>query len=252
MTLWSSPPTLADPAGYLVWELGITAAALVLLGFAIHRARTGPSPRLLLMVIASASTFWQETYGDWGAYLRYSDRFLQYPWPSEMWAASVKCWWFIAGYAIFYPAVYGMLNLALKFVRNRFPDRNPYLAAVVLAFPIFYAFDLCFEATATYLGFWTYLHTFGPALHIGNGTFPLLWPILEQVPFIAVAAMVIVSSNDREQDIFEQLAARVSAGPRRLAMLLGIWIVTNNVAFLLFTTLPILVLRWIAGPDLPV
>ncbi|MFL6024155.1 MAG: spirocyclase AveC family protein [Marmoricola sp.] len=252
VALSASSPTLADPAGYLVWEIGITVAALVLLAVGVHRARTGPSPRLLLMVIASASTFWQETYGDWGAYVRYSDRFLQYPWPGEMWTASVKCWWFIAGYAVFYTALYGLLNLALKLVRVRFPDRKPYVTAILLAFPIFYLFDLCFEATTTYLGFWTYLHTFGPALHVGNGTFPLLWPILEQVPFIAMAALAIVSRDDQEQDLFERLASRVSSGPRRFAVLLGTWIVTTNVAFLLSTALPLLALRWIAGPDIPV
>lgn len=252
LALSTSSPSLADPAGYHVWEIGITVAALALLAVGIHRARTGPSPRLLFMVIASASTFWQETYGDWGAYLRYSDRFLQYQWPGEMWTASVKCWWFIAGYAVFYSALYGILNLGLRFVCKRFPDRNPYLAAVVLAFPVFYVFDLCFEATTTYLGFWTYLHTFGPALHVGNGTFPLLWPILEQVPFIAIASVAIVSRDEQQRDVFERLASRVSLGSHRFAALLGTWIVMTNVTFLLFTTLPILALRWLVGPDLPV
>ena len=174
-------PTLADPAGHLAWELGITGAALVLLGLGLFRARRRQSPRLLLMVLGAASASWQETYGDWGAYVRYSDRFLQFGWPSHLWVASVRCWWFIAGYAVFYPALYGLLTLATGLVRRRLPRQNLYVAAVLLAFPVFYVFDLLFEGTATYLGYWRYLHAFGPALHLGSSSFPLVWPTLHRL-----------------------------------------------------------------------
>jgi hypothetical protein len=244
-------PTLAHPAGHLAWELGITGAALVLLGLGLLRARSRQSPRLLLMVLGAASASWQETYGDWGAYVRYSDRFVQFGWPSHLWVASVRCWWFIAGYAVFYPALYGLLTLATGLVRRRLPRQNLYVAAVLLAFPVFYVFDLLFEGTATYLGYWRYLHAFGPALHLGSSSFPLVWPILEQVPFIALAAVAIVWRDGHGQDVFERIASRLSSRPQT-GTLIAVWVLTTNAAFLVTTTLPIMALRWIAGPDLSV
>lgn len=73
--------TLADPVGHRVYEIGIAAAAVGLLIVGIAQSvRAGKLSRLLLTAVASGTAFWQETYGDWGAYLLYSDRFVTYDW----------------------------------------------------------------------------------------------------------------------------------------------------------------------------
>jgi hypothetical protein len=245
----NSGGTLEEPVGFRMYEIGITLVAAGLIGLGIWQSvqATRLSP-LLLMAVATGTAFWQETYGDWGAYCLYSDRFLTYDWGHTMWTAPVQCWWFVAGYVVFYTTLFQALIAAVEFVRSRWPHRNPYLAAAVLSLPIFYAFDLVFEGTTVGLGFWNYEHVFGPAMTIGNGTFPLLWPIVEQVPFIAIAAFGLTWRNDRGEGVIELAARRVlRRTPGQVAMLTS-WIVIVNVTFLTTTIIPLMVMRWIAGP----
>ena len=200
------------------------------------------------MSFAAGTAFWQETYGDWGAYLLYSARFAHYGWGETMWTSPVKPWWVIAGYVAFYTPLFLSLIAAVSFVRLRWPNRNEYLLAALMSLPIFYAFDLVFEGTTVGLGFWNYTYVFGPTVSIGDGTFLLLWPIVEQVPFMAIAAYGLAWRNDRGQSLFDVAAQRVLRGaPGQIAILVS-WIVILNATFLTTTILPIMVMRWIAGP----
>jgi hypothetical protein len=245
----NSGGTLHDPIGAGVYEIGISAAAVGLLAVGVWQSvQLGRLSRVLLMSLAAGSAFWQETYGDWGAYCLYSAQFFTYDWGHTVWSAPVRCWWFIAGYMVFYTSFFLGLIAAVKFARNRWPSANPYITAALVSLPAFYVFDLVWEGTTTGLGYWNYMHTFGPALHVGNGTFPLLWPVLEQVPFMALAAFALTWRSSQDQDLFELAAGFVlRRRPGQIAVL-GSWIVIVNVAFLTTTILPIMVLRWIAGP----
>jgi hypothetical protein len=245
----NSGGTLDDPVGHRVYEVGITAVAIVILTAGVWRSvRRGRLSYLLLMPIAAGTAFWQETYGDWGAYCLYSARFLTYDWGHTMWSAPVRCWWFIAGYVVFYTTLFQALVAAVNRVRDRWPQRNPYLTAALLSLPIFYVFDLVFEGTTVGLGYWNYEYVFGPSMNVGNGTFPLVWPIIEQVPFMALAAFALTWRNDRCEDLFEVAAQFVfRRRPGQIAILTS-WVVSVNVMFLATTILPIMVMRWIAGP----
>lgn len=249
----NSGATLADPKpSARFYEVLIVLSALVLLTIgAVQSFRTRKLSPLLLMTVASGTAFWQEAYGDWGAYCLYSDRFLTYSWGDTMWAAPVRCWWFIAGYMVFYTSFFLGLMAAVKFARNRWPNANPYIAAALVSLPAFYVFDLVWEGTATGLGYWNYEYTFGPALHVGNGTFPLLWPIIEQVPFMALAAFALMWRNPNGENLFEIAARFVTRkAPGQLAVLVS-WIAILNVAFLTTTIAPIMAMRWLAGPSIP-
>jgi hypothetical protein len=245
----NSGATLDDPIGYRVYEIAITAVAVGLLAVgAWQSVQLGRLSRLLLMSVAAGTAFWQETYGDWGAYCLYSARFLTYDWGHTVWSARVRCWWFIAGYTVFYTSFFLGLIAAVRFARNRWPSANPYITAALVSLPAFYVFDLVWEGTTTGLGYWSYTYTFGPAMHVGNGTFPLLWPILEQAPFMALAAFALTWRNSRGEDVFEVTAGFVLRRcPGQIAILTS-WIVILNIAFLTTTILPIMALRWIAGP----
>jgi hypothetical protein len=249
----NSGATLADPkpsARFYELLMVASAGALLIVG-TVQSVQARKLSPLLLMTVASGTAFWQEAYGDWGAYCLYSDRFLTYGWGDTMFAAPVRCWWFIAGYMIFYTSFFLALMAAVRFSRKRWPNANPYIAAALVSFPAFYAFDLVWEGTATGLGYWNYEYTFGPAAHIGNGTFPLVWPILEQVPFMALAAFALMWRNPNGEDVFEVAARFVTRrAPGQLAVLAS-WIVILNIAFATTTILPIMALRWIAGPAIP-
>jgi hypothetical protein len=241
--------TLDDPVGHRVYELGITSVAVAILAVGIWRSvQARRLSHLLLMSIAAGTAFWQETYGDWGAYCLYSARFLTYDWGHTMWSAPVRCWWFIAGYVVFYTTLFQALIAAVDFVRDRWPHRNPYLMAALLSLPIFYVFDLVFEGTTVGLGYWNYEYVFGPSINVGNGTFPLLWPVVEQVPFMAVAVFALTWRDDRDEDLFEAAARFVFRRCSGQIAMLASWIVIVNVTFLTTTILPIMVMRLVAGP----
>lgn len=245
----NSGGTPEAPVGFRVYEIGITLVAIGLVAAGIWQSvRSGQLAPLLLMAVAAGTAFWQETYGDWGAYCLYSDRFLTHDWGHTSWTAPVQCWWFIAGYIVFYTTLFQSLIAAVEFVRTRWPDRNAYVIAALLSLPIFYAFDIVFEGTTVGLGFWNYEYVFGPAMNIGNGTFPLLWPIVEQVPFMAIAAFGLTWRNDRGEDVFSLAAGRLLRRTPGQVAILTSWIVIVNVTVLTTTVLPLMVMRWIAGP----
>lgn len=245
----NSGGTLADPVGHRVWEIGITVAALALLGIGIRQSiKARKFSALFLTTVASASAFWQETYGDWGTYLLYSDRFHTYQWGQGPLTSPVQAWWFIPGYVMFYGTLFAWMGTQVTFVRSRWPKANPYLVATLLAFPVFYVFDLIVEGTVTGLGLWHYTYIFGPGVTIGNGSFPLVWPIIEQVPFVILVAVAMMWRSDRGEDVFHVAARTVlRRDPGQLAILVS-WVVTFNIAFLVTTIGPLMLLRAVAGP----
>ena len=241
--------TLTDPVGARLWETAMWAVAASFLTIgALQSFRERKLSRVLLMTVASASAFWQETYGDWGSYLLYSPAFAAYGWVETIWTSPVRCWWFIAGYVFFYVSFFLALEKAFYVVKDRWPNSNPYIMTTVVSFPMFYLFDLIVEGAAHGFGWWHYQYAFGPTIAVGYGHFPLVWPILEQVPFMALAVFAATWRNGNGEDIFELLVGKVvRRRPGQLAILAS-WIVTLNVTFLLTTILPLMVLRWLAGP----
>lgn len=241
--------TLDDPIGAGIWELAMTAIAVVLLIVGVVQSvQAGRLSRVFLMVIATGSAFWQETYGDWGSYLLYSPRFATYEWGDPMWTAPVRCWWFLPGYVFFYTTFFLGLQAASTWLRRQWPHRNAYLATAGLAFPLFYIFDMALEGCAHGFGWWQYQYAFGPSIAVGTGHFPLLWPILEQVPFMVTAVVALTWRNKSGEDVFEAAARKLTRkAPSQIAVLMS-WVIIVNASFLAETILPLMALRWLAGP----
>jgi hypothetical protein len=154
----------------------------------------------------------------------------------------------LPGYVFFYTTFFIALQASATRLRQLWPHRNPYLTTAAVAFPLFYVFDLALEGAAHGLGWWQYQHAFGPSMAVGTGHFPLLWPILEQVPFMVTAVFALTWRNEDGEDVFE-VGARFATrkAPSQFAILMS-WVVIVNVFFLAETILPLMVLRWIAGP----
>ena len=98
-----------------------------------------------------------------------------------------------------------------------------------MSFPLFYVFDLALEGCAHGFGWWQYQYAFGPSMSIGTGHFPLLWPILEQVPFMALAAFALTWQNRHGEDLFEAGAHFVIRRKPNQLTILASWIITINV-----------------------
>jgi nitrate reductase NapE component len=244
--------TLDHPVGSRAWELAMTAIAVGLLSVAVAQSvQAGRLSRLFFMVVATGSAFWQETYGDWGTYLLYSPGFATYEWGDTMWTVPVRCWWFLPGYVVFYTTFFLALQTAAGQLNRRRPQRNSFLATAGLAFPLFYIFDTALEGCAHGFGWWQYQYAFGPSIAIGNGHFPVLWPILEQVPFMVTAVLALTWRSASGEDIFEAAARTITRrAPSQIAVLMS-WVIVINASFLAETILPLMALRWIAGPASP-
>ena len=103
----NSGGTLDTPVGHRAYEIGIIVTAFAILAFGIWQSvRVGQFSSLCLMSFAAGTAFWQETYGDWGAYLLYSERFTHYGWGDTLWTSPVKPWWVISGYVAFYTPLF--------------------------------------------------------------------------------------------------------------------------------------------------
>ncbi|MGZ5365372.1 MAG: hypothetical protein ACXWZR_16865, partial [Mycobacterium sp.] len=68
------------------------------------------------------------------------------------------------------------------------------------------------------------------------------------VPFMAIAAFGLSWRNDRGETLFDVAAQRVLRRPPGQITILVSWILIVNVTFLTTTILPILLMRWVAGP----
>jgi hypothetical protein len=241
--------TLLAPVGALAWQLAVTAIALIILAIGIAQSvRRRALSRVLLVAVASGTAFWQETYGDWGTYLLYSPEFAAYFWQDTIWTSPVKAWWFLPGYVFFYSTFFFALEKAFQGVKLWWPNSNPFVVTTVVSFPMFYVFDIALEGAAHGFGWWHYQYAFGPTVAVGEGHFPLLWPVLEQVPFMVLAVMALSWRNSAGEDVFQILARRVVRRRPGQFAILASWIVTLNVVFLLTTILPLMALRWLAGP----
>jgi hypothetical protein len=245
----NSGGTLENPVGAGIWEIAMTIIAIGFLGVGITQSvRMGKLSTPLLMTVATATAFWQETYGDWGTYLLYSPEFATYDWGQTRFSSPVQCWWFIAGYVFFYTTFFQAMAKTVPYVRERWPNVNPYLSTALVSFPLFYLFDLALEGSAHGFGWWQYQYSFGPSAAIGTGHFPLLWPILEQVPFMILAAWALTWRSSKEEDLFVTVARLVTRRtPGQVSILIS-WIACINVLFLTTTIIPLMALRWFAGP----
>jgi len=170
---------------------GVLFSGAVLLIGAIVSWRRKRLPALFVFLIAITTCFWQETYGDWGAYVLYDHHLAQMPWGSWPFTAPSKPWGILGGYTWF-QGLWGLFCAFFIFLAARkLPKWNTYIVAVLVTIPIWYLWDVAIEYSNVRAGVWSYIAPYWPVLHSEKGTFPLLWPILEQIPFNAFTAWIV-------------------------------------------------------------
>ena len=165
-------PWMMETGSFYLW------GALLALTL-IYTMKNRKLPLFGLVLIAATSGFWQEFFGDWGAYVAWNPAFDRLPFWDEMaYTTPVKPlfipfswgWWF----AISIPL---LTSLAL-WLKRRFPARSVRLLALLTAFPLFLAYQIYVEGTSVANGWWTYDSVVGPALEGDNGRLPLIFPLL--------------------------------------------------------------------------
>lgn len=165
-------PGVMQTGSFWIW--GALAALTLIWGL-----KDGRLPLFGLVLIAATSSFWQEFFGDWGAYVAWNPAFARLPlWGTMAYTTPVKPlfvpfswgWWF--GISI------PLLVALVRWLHGKFPAVSITTLAMVTAFPLFLAYQINVEGGSVAKGWWTYDSVIGPALTSAKGRLPLIFPLL--------------------------------------------------------------------------
>jgi hypothetical protein len=235
-------PWMMETGSLIFWPVIFFACALWML-------RTKRIPLMMLVLIAATSSFWQEFFGDWGAYVAWNPHFARLPfWGDMPFTTPVKPlfipfswgWWFAVSIT--------PLVVLVAWAGKRWPNLSSTVLAFLIAFPLYCAYQSSVEGSAVAQGWWTYDSVIGPAIQSEKGNLPLLFPVLLGVwatGFVALLARKDEAGlwwHERKMGV----AAKAPGLSRELARLWA-FIILFQVTFLLVNTLPAIVGRLIVG-----
>ena len=154
--------------------------------------------RLLLMpllLIAATSGFWQEFFGDWGAYVAWNPHFARLPFWGEMaFTTPVKPLFIPFSWGWWFAISLSALVMVVRFVHAKVPAISTTVAAFVIALPLFTLYQIYVEGTSVANGWWTYDVVIGPSLQSPKGRLPLIFDV--ELAFWAALVIALVAARD--------------------------------------------------------
>ncbi|QQD17302.1 hypothetical protein I6N98_13125 [Spongiibacter nanhainus] len=257
------PEGIVDPP--MPWLLNYLIPALAILVLIVlvrDSIKKGELTWWVLMCIASASTFWLETFGDWGQHLLYSPNFHHYALDLPFTAPHNPAWMPFM-YAVYWVLhTWAILELA-KFYQRRHPGASLGKAIIVFTVPLTFVWNIAVEGTAAYMGWWTYDPPIGPYLDMGRGNFPLMWPMLTMFIWPNLISWLVGAPEESGPNRLERLCglsqsfkfdnndSSLALGTTASAplMRLAAWVAIFNVTFIICLIVPLLGLRLLTGWD---
>lgn len=210
-------------------------------------------PLFGLVLIAATSSFWQEFFGDWGAYVAWNPAFDRLPFWGEMpFTTPVKPlfvpfswgWWF----AISIP----LLVALVRWLYKKLPSVSVTLLAMLSAFPLFFLYQINVEGSSVANGWWTYDVVLGPALESEKGRLPLIFPLL--IGLWAGWFVALLAPRDGHGFMPHEALAKVPAkraGWRRELARVWSMVLIFQITFLIVNTAPPIIGRLLfGGPSL--
>jgi hypothetical protein len=165
-------PWMMETGSIIFWCVLLVVSAAIAL-------RSGRLPLVGLCLIAATTSFWQEFFGDWGAYVAWNPHFARLPFWGEMpYTTPVKPvfipfswgWWF----AVSIPLLVALIG----WLGRKLPRVSTTALSFLIAFPLFLAYQLYVEGSSVANGWWTYDIVIGPALTSARGQLPVIFPAL--------------------------------------------------------------------------
>lgn len=235
-------PGMMETGSIWIW-LGLLALA------AVWTVKDRRIPLFGLVLIAATSAFWQEFFGDWGAYLAWNPAFARLPlWGEMAFTTPVKPlfipfswgWWF----AVSIP----LLVALVRWLHGRYPRARVWVLSMLIAFPLFLAYQIQVEGSSVANGWWTYDAIVGPALESPKGRLPLVFPLLIGLWAGWFVALLAARTGDgmMPHEVRLGVAAR-PAGWRRELQRVWAMIVVFQLTFLLINTAPAILGRLLFG-----
>jgi len=235
-----SPPPLGwlfEIVGPIIW---VVLAAFFVYTCVKRKDLTLPT----LVFIGGTTMWWQEWYGDWGAYVLYNPHLALIPgyhWPLT---SPNKPWAVIPAYGWFYALVYFPVLWACQKVRARyFTNAKLWVLIIAISWPFFYVWDTLIEGGASVMGIWSYVDFYGPAMQSARGNFPLVYPVLTFSAMMTITLLVIAAKTAEGAPLVESWARveRFTGTKRNIARIVT-WIVTMNLCYTIFIV-PAVVIR---------
>jgi len=244
------PDKFNDPAPTWIMEVTWVIAFLALLVIFVRQSiRAGELTFWTLLFISATTMHWQEWPADWGTYLIYNPDFHLMPWDSSTWTTPNKPWFMLASYACYFVPVYALILWLTAKLRARYTHLGLFAAAFIVAYPLFYIWNLLVEGGSSLLGWWTYTDHFGPAILSDRGTWPILYPVgwfaFTGVVFACLLSLRGPDGRARWESWFR--VQRIRAGWRRELARVGAWSVVMNAAYMLLVAMPFVLVREIWG-----
>jgi hypothetical protein len=208
----------------------------------------------LLILFGALFTSWQEFFGDWGAYLYWNPEFPQLPWGETPFTTPAKPMFIPFSWGWYLTLIYTVLVALLTWVQGKLPRVPKFLVVLVIAGPLFYAYNIYSEGLAADMAWWGYAETFGPYAQGTYAKYPLVWPAIDLVAWSVTILWLLTLKDEQGYWWHERFIGvdRVSAGLKHGLARIGGFILMFNLSCLLIVTIPCILVRIFFGVDSPI
>jgi hypothetical protein len=245
---------MADPVNPWMMETGsLIFWPVIFVITALWALKTKRLPLMLLLLIAASSSFWQEFFGDWGAYLSWNPRFARLPfWGDMAYTTPVKPlfipfswgWWFAVSIT--------PLVALVVWLGKRMPQISTTAWSFLIAFPLYSVYEVSMEAGAVAKNWWSYNAVLGPAFQSEHGNMPLIFPV--GLGVWAAWVVALLARRDAAglwwHERIMGVGARAPGVGRELARLWAFIVMFQVTALILVTLPPLLGRILFGGPSL--
>jgi hypothetical protein len=235
-------PAVMETGSIWIWSVIAIVAVILTL-------KDRKLPLIGLVLIAATTTFWQEFFGDWGAYLAWNPAFARLPlWGEMAFTTPVKPLFIPFSWGWWFAVTIPLLVALVRWLHRKLPRISTTALALLTAFPLFLAYQVYVEGSAVANGWWTYEAVIGPALESPKGRLPLVFPLL--LGLWASGFVAILARRDGNglmpHEVRLGVAARPAGWRREWARVWGM-ILLFQVTFLVVNTAPPVIGRLLVG-----
>ncbi|WP_380879743.1 hypothetical protein ACFB49_24000 [Sphingomonas sp. DBB INV C78] len=242
--------TMGEPVNPWVMETGsIWFWSILLAGSLLWVLRGRRFSLVLLTLIGATTSFWQEFFGDWGAYVAWNPAFDRLPFWGEMaYTTPVKPLFIPFSWGWWFAATIPLLVTLVGWLGRKFPSISTTIFAFAIAFPLFLAYQLYAEGSSVANGWWTYDTVVGPAIVSEKGQLPLIFPALLGLWAAGLVALLVPRDADGLRWHERRLGVdRVGPGWRREAARAGAFILLFQVTMFAVNIGPAILGRLLFG-----
>jgi hypothetical protein len=171
--------TMGEPVNPWIMETGsLVIWSMVLVICTVLAVRSGRLSLVALCLIGGTTSFWQEFFGDWGAYLAWNPHFARLPFWGEMpYTTPVKPLFIPFSWGYWFALTIPLFTALIRWLGRKLPRISTTLLSFAIVLPLYSLYEISAEGTAVGNGWWTYDLILGPTVITSKGMMPIIFPI---------------------------------------------------------------------------